>query len=175
MEILFREYSFKIKCITRSLIIFKKPRKITNDFFNHDIFVRTFQWTSSEWSGIISHLSRFLQKYLTVKNHYLLTRKSSVIASEGFLISVWSLLFHHSLLKEPLEVDFKWNPLKWDFFQEFWSALKCFFSRILSGGQKVFYVYVKNEKNTLSDLSHVVRKSFSANESYHYFSFILKI
>ena len=117
----------------------------------------------------------FLQKYLTVKNHYLLTRKSSVIASEGFLISVWSLLFHHSLLKEPLEVDFKWNPLKWDFFQEFWSALKCFFSRILSGGQKVFYVYVKNEKNTLSDLSHVVRKSFSANESYHYFSFILKI
>ena len=115
------------------------------------------------------------QKYLTVKSHYLLTRKSSVIASEGFLISEWFLLFHHSLLKEPLEVDFKWNPLKWDFFQEFWSALKCFFSRILSGGQKVFHVYVKKEKNTLSYLYHVVRKSFSANESYHYFSFISKI
>ena len=27
---------------------FKKPRKVTNDFFNHYIFVRTFQWTSSE-------------------------------------------------------------------------------------------------------------------------------
>ena len=37
-----------IKSITRSLIIFKKPRKITNDFFNNYIFVRTFQWTSSE-------------------------------------------------------------------------------------------------------------------------------
>ena len=39
---------FIIKSITRSLIIFKKPRKMTNDFFNHYIFVRTFQWTSSE-------------------------------------------------------------------------------------------------------------------------------
>ena len=37
-----------LKSITRSLIIFKKPKKITNDFFNHYIFVRTFQWTSSE-------------------------------------------------------------------------------------------------------------------------------
>ena len=35
------------------------------------------------------------------------------------------------------------------------------FSRILSGGQKVFYA--KQEKNSLSDLSHDVRKSFSAN------------
>ena len=32
----------------RSLIIFKKPRNMTNDFFNHYIFVHTFQWTSSE-------------------------------------------------------------------------------------------------------------------------------
>ena len=39
---------FLTKSITRSLIIFKKPRKMTNDFFNHYIFVRTFQWTSSE-------------------------------------------------------------------------------------------------------------------------------
>ena len=37
-----------MKSITRRLIIFKKPRKIDNDFFNHYIFVRTFQWTSSE-------------------------------------------------------------------------------------------------------------------------------
>ena len=51
-----------------------------------------------------------------------LTRKSSVIdlwlgskcASEGFLISVWFLFFHHTLLKELLEVDFKWNPLRWN-------------------------------------------------------------
>ena len=37
-----------IKSITRSLINFKKPRKMTNDFFDHYIFVPTFQWTSSE-------------------------------------------------------------------------------------------------------------------------------
>ena len=37
-----------IKRITKSLIIFKKPRKMANDFFNHYTFVRTFQWTSSE-------------------------------------------------------------------------------------------------------------------------------
>ena len=37
-----------IRSITRSLIIFKKPRKMTNDFFNNYIFVHTFQWTSSE-------------------------------------------------------------------------------------------------------------------------------
>ena len=45
---LFRAYNFIIKSIIRSLIIFKKQRKMTNDFFNHYIFVRTFQWTSSE-------------------------------------------------------------------------------------------------------------------------------
>ena len=48
MRILFQEYNFIIKSITRSLIISKKPRKMTNDFFNHYIFVCTFQWTSSE-------------------------------------------------------------------------------------------------------------------------------
>ena len=37
-----------IESITRNLTIFKKPRKMTNSFFNHYIFVRTFQWTSSE-------------------------------------------------------------------------------------------------------------------------------
>ena len=37
-----------MKSIARSLIIFKKPRKVTNDFFNHYIFVCTLQWTSSE-------------------------------------------------------------------------------------------------------------------------------
>ena len=44
----YRRTYFITKSITRSLIIFKKPRKMTNDFFNHYIFVRTFQWTSSE-------------------------------------------------------------------------------------------------------------------------------
>ena len=39
---------FIIKGITRRLINFKKPRKMINDFFNHYIFIRTFQWTSSE-------------------------------------------------------------------------------------------------------------------------------
>ena len=44
----FGETYFIIKSITRSLIIFRKPRKMTNDFFNHYIFARMFQWTSSE-------------------------------------------------------------------------------------------------------------------------------
>ena len=44
----YRRTYFIIKSITRSLIIFKKPRKISNDFFNHYIFVGTFQWISSE-------------------------------------------------------------------------------------------------------------------------------
>ena len=45
LKILFWVYNFIIKSITRSLIIFKKPRKMTNDFFNHYIFICTFQWT----------------------------------------------------------------------------------------------------------------------------------
>ena len=48
LKILFRAYNFIIKSITGSLIIFKKLRKMTNDFFNQYIFVPTFQWTSSE-------------------------------------------------------------------------------------------------------------------------------
>ena len=46
--ILFRAYTFIKKSITRSLITFKKQTKMTNDFFNHYIFARTFQCTSSE-------------------------------------------------------------------------------------------------------------------------------
>ena len=42
-----------------------------------------------------------------------------------------------------------------------------------SGGEKVFYI--KKEKNSLSDLSHDARKSFSANLSYHLFSYIKDI
>ena len=48
VKILFRAYNFIVKSITRSLIVFKKPRKMTNDFFNNYIFVHTFQWASSE-------------------------------------------------------------------------------------------------------------------------------
>ena len=48
LKILLRAYNFIIKSITASLIIFKKPRKMAKDFFNHYVFVRTFQWTSSE-------------------------------------------------------------------------------------------------------------------------------
>ena len=39
-----------LKSITRSLIIFKKPKKITN----HYIFVRTFQWTLSGCLAIVT-------------------------------------------------------------------------------------------------------------------------
>ena len=31
---------------------------------------------------------------------------------------------------------------------------------------------MKKKKNSLSDLSHDARKSFSANETYHFFSYI---
>ena len=48
LKILFRECNFIKTSINRSLIIFKKPRNMTNDFFNNYIFVDTFQWTSSE-------------------------------------------------------------------------------------------------------------------------------
>ena len=47
-RILFRTYNFTIKSITRSVITFKKLKKMTNDFFNYYMFVHTFQWTSSE-------------------------------------------------------------------------------------------------------------------------------
>ena len=36
------------KSIPRNLITFKKPKKMTNNFFNNYIFVHTFQWVSSE-------------------------------------------------------------------------------------------------------------------------------
>ena len=39
-----------------------------------------------------------------------------------------------------------------------------------SGGQKIFNA--KKEKNYLPDLSHGPRKCFSANESYHFLSYI---
>ena len=48
LKILFRAFNFIIKSIIRNLIIFKKPRKMTNGFFNNHIFVHTFQWTSSQ-------------------------------------------------------------------------------------------------------------------------------
>ena len=42
-----RDFKSIIKSISRSLIIPKKPRKMTNDFFNSYVFVHTVQWTSS--------------------------------------------------------------------------------------------------------------------------------
>ena len=47
LKILFQAYKSLRKSIS-SLIIFKKLRKITNDFFNHYIFIHTLQWTLSE-------------------------------------------------------------------------------------------------------------------------------
>ena len=44
----FFSHVFLTKSITRSLIIFKKPREMANDFFNNYILVHTFQRTSSE-------------------------------------------------------------------------------------------------------------------------------
>ena len=86
----------------------------------------------------------------------------SKYTSEGILSLVWFPLFHHTLSKQPFEVDLKWNLLKWN-----WLVL-----RILSGGLKVFYI--KKEENSLSDLSPDIKKYFSANESFITFSFILE-
>ena len=80
--------------------------------------------------------------------------------SEGFLISVWFVLFHHTFSKESLEVDLKWNLLKWN-----WLLFKNSFH--WSKG-----LLHQKGKNSLSDLSHDVRKFFSANESYYFFIFI---
>ena len=80
--------------------------------------------------------------------------------SEGFLISVWFVLFHHTFSKESLEVDLKWNLLKWN-----WLLFKNSFH--WSKG-----LLHQKGKNSLSDLSHDVRKFFSANESYYFFFFI---
>ena len=43
-----RDFKSIIKSITKSLIISKKPRKVTIAFFNSYVFVHTFQWTSSD-------------------------------------------------------------------------------------------------------------------------------
>ena len=45
------------------------------------------------------------------------------------------------------------------------------FEVFFSGGQKFFFI--KKEKNYLSDLSHDVRKPFSANETFNYFFFYI--
>ena len=59
----------------------------------------------------------FPRKYLTIKSHNAkrLRQRSltgSKYASKGFQISEWFLLFHHTLLKEPLEVDLKLKPFE---------------------------------------------------------------
>ena len=103
----------------------------------------------------------FPRKYLTVNAKTLRHRSFNEFNTllKDFLFQC-DPAFLHTLLKVPLKVDWTWKPLKWNWL----------FLRILSGGQKVFYV--KQEKNYFSDLSHDVRKSFSANESYHFFFFI---
>ena len=66
---LFWVYNFKMKSITRSLVIFKKPRKMTNDFFNHYILVGMFQWTSSECLTTVTITVLMSEAYLeTCKN-----------------------------------------------------------------------------------------------------------
>ena len=67
LKILFWAYNFIIKSITRSLIVFKKPRKVTNDIFNHYIFVRTFQWTSSE---CLTYVTTTLKVAMVIYIHY---------------------------------------------------------------------------------------------------------
>ena len=107
LKILFWPYNFIMKSITRSLIISKKPRKMTNDFFNHYIFVRTFQWTSSECLTNVT---------ITVKSYYgyiykrwkWLTKfdvrtifrdlQTSKVAYHHFLFLMWILCYHGSHL-----------------------------------------------------------------------------
>ena len=58
------------------------------------------------------------------------------------------------------------SHLKWIWSGTLWVGICCF-SRILFRIQKVFYI--KKWKNSLSDLSHDARKSFSADAFYHFF------
>ena len=64
------------------------------------------------------------------------------------------------MLKEPLDVDMKWNPLKWNWL---------FFKNSFWWSKGLLH---KKEKNSSSDLSHDVRKSFSTNESFDVFFYI---
>ena len=49
LNILFQAFNFLTKSITRSLITLKKPRKMTNYFFNNYICVDKFQWASPKF------------------------------------------------------------------------------------------------------------------------------
>ena len=82
--------------------------------------------------------------------------------SEGFLISVWFVLFHHTSQK---------SHLKWIWSGTFWSGIDCF-SRILSIGQKVFYI--KKEKILCLIFLTMYENSFQQTSRIT-FSFLLKI
>ena len=58
------------------------------------------------------------------------------------------------LVKTVIWSGFEMEPFKVELFEVFFS-----------GGQKFFFI--KKEKNYLSDLSHDVRKPFSANETFN--------
>ena len=71
-----------MKSITRSLIIFKKPRTMTNDFFNHYIFVRTFQWASSEClTNVTITVKVAMVTYIHCENIYIALTASAVNCS----------------------------------------------------------------------------------------------
>ena len=59
-----------------------------------------------------------------------------------------------------------WSGFEAELFEVKLAAFQEFFPVV----KKV--CYIKKEKNSLSDLSRNARKSFSANESFHFFSYI---
>ena len=84
LKIFFRAYNFIIKSITRILIIFKKPRKMTNDFFNRYIFVHTFQWTSSDCLTNVTVTVKVALIYSNLNHFLLVDQKSFVHRSQHY-------------------------------------------------------------------------------------------
>ena len=71
------------------------------------------------------------------------------------------MLFHHTLLKESLELDLKWNPLKWN-----WHLFKN------SIWWSIGLLHKKGEKFVVWSFSRCKKNPYSANESYHFFLYI---
>ena len=101
-------------------------------------------WKTSTLKNLDSEKPGLWKKLLTVnaKSSAIDLWLDSKYVSEGFLISVWFLLFHHTLLKEPLEVDLKWNHLKWN-----WLLFKNSF------GWSKGLLYKKKDKNPFQQMS----------------------
>ena len=104
---LFRAYNFIIISVTRSLIIFKKPRKMTNDFFNTYIFIPR---SSGHYQNDNVHWN--------VRRNMQVLKKSFVI-SPGFLKMIKLLVILFMIQKKLIWIW--WVSNKTCFFQCFYT------------------------------------------------------